>query len=286
MGYQPRKKLSRGAIRDYRKPLREKSKNRKRIRSPHGKPPLERAQTTTEKELSEASLKRLHTLGNQKFGSFPFSEHFDRWLTNVSAVLGEFEAHPDINVDKQFSEECSQTLSIISLQLKDRRLQETALDQELKNLAYYRDRLKQINAEYADIVSEIKGKKDREIRRLTISINRLKREQNKVIQMKTGLFRGVSKKDREQKEILIVEELGNKQTELEIVILNFKNQKEILKEEYEKKREPVLDQISDFKKKIRYMDMDGSLEERWFACEALIDAINNFLQRKARAQLL
>jgi hypothetical protein len=286
MGYQPRKKLSRGAIRDYREPLREKNKNRKSIRSPHRNPPLEKAQTVTEKELSEATLRRLHTLGNQKFGSFPFSEHFDRWLTNVSAVLSEFEAHPDINVDEQFSDECAQTLSSIRLQLKDRRLQETSLSQELKNLAYCRERLKQINAEHAVVVSEIKGKKDREIGRLTASINRLKREQNKVIQMKTGLFRGVSKKDREQKEILIVEELNNKQTELEIVILNFKNRQEILKEEYEKKREPVLDQISDFKKKIQRLDMDGSLEDRWFACEALIDAINNFLQRKARTQLL
>jgi hypothetical protein len=32
------------------------------------------------------------------------------------------------------------------------------------------------------------------------------------------------------------------------------------------------------------METDSSLEKRWFACEALIDAINSFLQRKA-AQL-
>ena len=54
---------------------------------------------------------------------------------------------------------------------------------------------------------------------------------------------------------------------------------------YEKKKEPVLDQLYDFKKKIRHMDSDGSLEERWFACEALIDSINSFLQRKATTKL-
>lgn len=285
MGYQRRKKLSRGAIHNYRKPLREKSKDRRHIRAPNGSPPIEKAQIITEKELSEVTLRRLHTLGCQKFGSSPFSEHFDRWLTNVSTVLGEFEDHPNINVDKQFATECAQTLAIISLQLRDRRSQETVLDQELKSVAYCRDNLKQINTEYATIACEIKSQKDREIRRLNSSINRLKKEQDKVIRMKTGLFRGISKKDREQKEIEIAEILNNKQTELEIVILNFKSQQKILQEKYEKMREPVLDQIEDFKKKIRLMETDGSLEERWFACEALIDAINNFLQRKATTQL-
>jgi hypothetical protein len=285
MGYQPRKKLSRDAIHEYRKSLQEKSKNRKRIRDSHGSLPAEKAQIFTEKEISEATLRRLHTLGSQKFGSSPFSEHFNRWLTNVSIVLDEFQTHPDIKVDKQFVTECTQTLSTIGSQLKERRRQETSLDQELKNLAYCRERLNQINSEYAAIASKIRGQKNRDIRRINSSINRLKEEQEEVIRMKTGLFRSVSKKEREQKEIVIVEELNNKQTELEIVILDFKNQQKILQDNYEKKKEPVLEQIYDLKKKIRHMDMDDSLEDRWFACGALIDSINSFLQRKATGNL-
>ena len=285
MGYQPRKKLSRDAIHEYRKSLQEKSKNRKRIRDSHGSLPAEKAQIFTEKEISEATLRRLHTLGSQKFGSSPFSEHFNRWLTNVSIVLDEFQTHPDIKVDKQFVTECTQTLSTIGSQLKERRRQETSLDQELKNLAYCRERLNQINSEYAAIASKIRGQKNRDIRRINSSINRLKEEQEEVIRIKTGLFRSVSKKEREQKEIVIVEELNNKQTELEIVILDFKNQQRILQDNYEKKKEPVLEQIYDLKKKIQHMDMDDSLEDRWFACEALIDSINSFLQRKATGNL-
>ena len=285
MGYRPRKKLSRDAIHEYRKSLQEKSKNRKRIRDSHGSLPAEKAQIFTEKEISEATLRRLHTLGSQKFGSSPFSEHFNRWLTNVSIVLDEFQTHPDIKVDKQFVTECTQTLSTIGSQLKERRRQETSLDQELKNLAYCRERLNQINSEYAAIASKIRGQKNKDIRRINSSINRLKEEQEEVIRMKTGLFRSVSKKEREQKEIVIVEELNNKQTELEIVILDFKNQQRILQDNYEKKKEPVLEQIYDLKKKIRHMDMDDSLEDRWFACEALIDSINSFLQRKATGNL-
>jgi hypothetical protein len=285
MGYQPRKKLSRDAIHEYRKSLQEKSKNKKSIRVPHGGLPAEKAQIFTEKEISEATLRRVHTLGSQKFGSSPFSEHFNRWLTNLSTVLDEFQAHPDINVDKQFLTECNQTLSNIGSQLKERRHQETSLDQELKNLAYCREHLNQINSEYATIASKIRDQKNREVRCINSSINRLKEEQEEVIRIKTGLFRSVSKKEREQKEIVIVEELNNKQTELEIVILDFKNQQRILQDNYEKKKEPVLEQIYDLKKKIRHMDMDDSLEDRWFACEALIDSINSFLQRKAAGKL-
>jgi hypothetical protein len=285
MGYQPRKKLSRDAIHEYRKSLQEKSKNKKSIRVPHGGLPAEKAQIFTEKEISEATLRRVHTLGSQKFGSSPFSEHFNRWLTNLSTVLDEFQAHPDINVDKQFLTECNQTLSNIGSQLKERRHQETSLDQELKNLAYCREHLNQINSEYATIASKIRDQKNREVRCINSSINRLKEEQEEVIRIKTGLFRSVSKKEREQKEIVIVEELNNKQTELEIVILYFKNQQRILQDNYEKKKEPVLEQIYDLKKKIQHMDMDDSLEDRWFACEALIDSINSFLQRKAAGKL-
>ena len=137
----------------------------------------------------------------------------------------------------------------------------------------------------ATIASKIRDQKNREVRCINSSINRLKEEQEEVIRIKTGLFRSVSKKEREQKEIVIVEELNNKQTELEIVILDFKNQQIILQDNYEKKKEPVLEQIYDLKKKIQHMDMDDSLEDRWFACEALIDSINSFLQRKAAGKL-
>jgi len=281
MGYQFRKKSPKDVNNEYRKPLKEKSKDRKHIHRRHEKIILKTSQAITERELSEATLKRLHTLGIQKFGSSPFSEHFNRWLANVIAVLGEFEAHSTMEFDDQFAIERSQTLSSIKLQLEEKRRQEASIEQELKNLATSRNRLKEINTEYKTKVNLIKGQKNTEIKRLNIVINQLKKEQNKIVQTKTSFFRGISKKDREQKEIAIAGELNNKQTELELLLLNYKDQQRSLQDEYEKKKEPILEQIKDFKKKIRDTETDGSLEDRWFACEALIDAINNFLQRKA-----
>jgi hypothetical protein len=281
MGYQPRKKSPKGAVHEYRKPLREKRKDRKRLRRGTARPIQEEKQTATEKEASELTLKRLHTLGIQKFGSSPFSEHFDRWLMNAEAVLGEFESHPTIGVDEQFLKECSQTLSNIKLQLEAISHRETALDQELNNLSDWKNRLKLINKEYATSSGAIKAQRNREIKRLYGIINRLKKEQDEVIRMKTGFFRGVSRKSREQKETAIVQELNDKQTELELVMLDFSAKQKKLRAEYEGKREPILEEIKKFRKISQVMETDSSLEERWFACEALIDAVNGFLQRKA-----
>lgn len=281
MGYQPRIKSPKGTIHRYKKPLREKRKDRKRINRGNAKPINEKKHETTEREVSELTLKQLHTLGTQKFGSSPFSEHFDRWLTNVTAVLDEFKSHPSISADVQFIKECAQTLFNIKQQLEIICHKETALDQELNNLSDWRNRLKQINKEYATLAGMIRGQRNRETKRFYSIINRLQIEQDEVIRMKTGFLHGISKKNREQKEMVIVKELNDKQTELEVVILDFSAKQKELRTEYDRKREPVLEEIKKFRRIVQTMETDSSLEERWFACEALLDSINSFLQRKA-----
>lgn len=281
MGYQPRIKSPKGAIHVYKKSFREKRKDKKSIHRRTGKPIIEENYAATEQEVSELTLKRLHTLGNQRFGSFPFSEHFDRWLSNVTAVLSEFESYPDMSLDDQFIMERSEALSTIKLQLDHRRSKEVTVDQETKNLSFWKARLKQINTEYAIMTSEIKARKKGQLRRLYSVIESLKKEQEDIIRLKTGFFRGISKKAKEKKEIEIDQKLNDRQRELELVILEFNVGQKQLQDKHNRRKEPVLDQIKLFQKKIRDLDDDGSLEERWFACEALIDTVNTFLQRKA-----
>jgi hypothetical protein len=99
--------------------------------------------------------------------------------------------------------------------------------------------------------------------------------------MKTGFLHGISSKRREQKEIIIEEEISDKQRELELALLDSKSKEKNLRSDYERRREPFLEEIVAFQKRVEDLEEDGSLEERWFACEALIDAVNTFLQRKS-----
>jgi hypothetical protein len=276
MGYQPHIKTPRNNTHKYKNPLRPKNKTSK-----HQNKPQTEKTITTKKEISQKTLKQLHTLGNQKFGSSPFSDHFDRWLINVETVLEEFEAHPDITVDEQYQKESSQTLSIIKLQLEELRQKEVTLDQEQKILSYCKSNLKQINTNYLTAVNELRQRKNRANKPLHSSIEQLKKDQAQIIRVKAGFLRGISKKEREQKEFAIAEELDVKQKDLEMALLEFRAQQKLLQNQYHTDREPVLEQIKELKKKIRDLETDNSLEERWFACQALIDTVNMFLQRKA-----
>jgi hypothetical protein len=284
MRYQPRKTSPKGAVHGYRKPLRERKKERKRLRVTLSQPIIEEKRTVSEREIAEVTLKRLHTLGIQKFGSSPFSTHFDRWLMNVTAVLEEFELHPNMKVDEEYLRERSQALDSIKQQLESLSRKEATLDQEVKVLSDQRSHLKQINTEYATQAGVVRGQRNREIKRLTIIINRLKKEQDQVIRMKTGFFHGISKKAREEKESVIAKELNERQTELELVMLDFTAKQKALREQCDAKREPVLEEIKKHRQTVQTLEADGSLEERWFACEALIDAVNMFLMRKATQQ--
>jgi hypothetical protein len=275
MGYLPRKNMSKGAP---RKSLREKGRRNKRSQS---RIVEEDNRPVTAKKISEITLRRLHTLGSQKFGSSPFNQHFDRWCSNVEAVLTEFESHPTFGVDDEFLRECTQTLYVIKQQLEDRRHKEFTVDQEIARLSECRNHIQQINTEYIAAIKEVKAQKSLEAKRLHRDISTLKKEQERVIRMKTGFLRGISKKQRENKEAEVAQRLTDKQTELELITLNFNARQRKLREEYEEEREPVLEQIKLYRQQIRNTETDSSLEDRWFACETLIDAVNAFLQRKA-----
>ena len=279
MGYQPRIKSSRNTANKKTKSLREKSKTKKGYPRRLGGQNETVQPVVTTAEFVELTLKRLHTLGAQKFGSSPFSEHFTRWLANIEAVLGEFERY--FLVDELFRVECTETLNVVCLQLDERRQKEVIAEQETKNLQYCRGALKQINIDYAIAINTLKTPKNHEINHLNSRIEQLKSDQDRIIRLKTGFWRGISKKEREQKEFAVIEALNEVQAALELTVLNFKAQQKVLREQFEHKREPIQKQIQSLQKKVQETETDGSLEERWFACEALADTINGFLQRKA-----
>lgn len=280
MGYQPTNRPRKKAVRQF-KPLREKTKERKRIRRGHTHNLEEESQVLSEQEIAQNTLKRLHILGNQKFGSFPYSEHFDRWIKTVEVVIAEFTTNPNIGIDEEFTHDITQAFKVVKGSLDLIRRRESTVNLELSKLLEAKTKLQYINNEYAAQTSTVRGKKNSEIRRLNREIERLKREQDEVIRMKTGFLHLVSKKKREQKEIDIVEELASKQNMLELSILDLKQSQKVLRDEFDKKRDPVIEEIKKYQKHIDDLEEDGSLEERWFACEALSDAVNMFLQRKS-----
>ncbi|MCL2288283.1 MAG: hypothetical protein FWC33_03775 [Candidatus Bathyarchaeota archaeon] len=284
MGYRPRTHASKKTNREYKKDFQKKKQPNKRLSKQDTKQVWEEKPVSSYQQVFEITLKRLHTLGNQKFGSSPFSEHFNRWLLNVETVLKEFESQPDVNIDEQFTKEREQVVSAIKMQLENRRQQETKLEIQINSVPDSKNRLQQTKKEYLAKAVMLKNQKIITVKKLNKEMEKLKEEQHQIIKIKTGFFRGITKKEREQRETLAMQRYSDKQQELEVTVLDFKERQKRLREDYENKCVPLLEEIKNFQKCTKEMNEDNSLEERWFACEALSDAVNNFFQRKISKQ--
>jgi uncharacterized phage infection (PIP) family protein YhgE len=234
----------------------------------------------TLEETVDRTLNMLQKLGNQIFAVSPFSEHFDRWLTDLKVVMSEFESNPNISADDQFAKERSETLANVEAKFEERRREEASGDEAFRKLSDNKLLLQQIEQEYADKKSEIEARKDGETKRLSKNVDGLRQELDRLAGTKTGFFRSMSKKVKAQKEAETNQRLSSAQGELASAVKNFAVEQEKLREEYEKKRQPLLDEMRDEQKEIESQEEDGSLEARRAACEALANSVNALSQRR------
>jgi hypothetical protein len=280
MGYRPQTSSPRNAGRGYQTSRYEKKKSRGKKHRSRGKYLLEENHVPTSEEVVEKSRGRLRNLGNQTFAFSPFSEYFDDWLVNLKDVLIDFESSPSISVDEQFVKERSQILSNVERELEERRHNESAHERDAACLSDNKRLLEQTEEEYATRNREIEGRKNSEIKRLHSNIDSLRGELDDVARMKAGLFRAISKKAKAQKEVETTQRLNTAQRELALAVQGFTADQERLRDEYERKKQSVIEQIRDHQKEIENPETDGSREDRRVACEALVNAVNALLQRK------
>lgn len=229
----------------------------------------------------DRTLKRLSNLGNQVFAVSPFNEHFGRWLVDLRMVLSEFESNDIITVDDEFMKERSQTLSNVELELENRRSEEASADETFKSLSANRILLEQIEKDHLAKMKEAERKNDVKVKRLSTNVDGLRQELDSIARMKTGIFRGVSKKTKARKEAEATQKLNLALKEVASAEQNFVAEQERLRTEYEKRKQPVVEQITVMEKEVEKQDVDGSLEARKAACETLINAVNAFVERKA-----
>jgi hypothetical protein len=203
----------------------------------------------------------------------------------VETVLDEFETKPDIDIDKQFTEERTQVLTTVKLQLEKHRQVEESVEKQINSLSDTKNRLQQTHKKHLAKAVALRGKKNVALKRLNREIEILKMEQDQIVKLKTGFFRGLSRKEREEKENMAVQRYMEKQQEFEIITLYFKEKQKQLKEEFESEQDPLFEKVKSFQTCTKEIEEDKSLEDRWFACESLRDIINNFYQRKTSTPL-
>jgi hypothetical protein len=195
-------------------------------------------------------------------------------------ILSEFESSLGITADDQFVKERSQIISNVELDLEKKRTEEASAGEIVKSLSENRILLERIGEDYAATARNVEKQKDTEIKRLSVHVDGITEELNRIGRMKTGIFGAISKRAKEQKEAETKERLNAAQSELASVAQHFTDEQEELRGKYERSKQSVVEKIRDHQKEIERQDIDDFLEARGAACEALIRAVNSFLERK------
>jgi len=263
-------------------PRREKAKvkvREKKHRS-SGSFISEENQAPTIEEVAERTVNTLRNLGKQRFAVSPFSEHMSRWLVNLKDVLSEFEESPGTAVDDQFAKERTQILSTVELDLGKIRDKEAYSGEAFKIVSDNRILLEQMEKDYAAKMKEIEERKNTEIKCLTGNVDAIKEELDRIVRMKTGIFRAISKEAKAKKEAEETQRLNAAQSELTSTVQRFTTEQEKMRDEHERRKQAINEHIRDQEKEVESQEIDGSLETRRAACGALANAINLFLQRK------
>jgi hypothetical protein len=279
MGYQSHVKGSRSTGRGRRAPRREKTKAKEHKHPPVGKYAPETDNVPTSEEAVNKTLNTLHNLGNQRFALAPFSEHLNRWLLNLNQAISEFESDPRMSPDNQFTKEYSQIITNIESDLEKTLQKEATATKAIKSLSEDRVLLEQIEKNYSEATLEIQHRKAAESKRLSMNRDLCKEELDHIAQMKTGIVR-MSKKNKAQKEAEATQLVNTAESELASTNERFAEEQEKLKQEYQRKKQPIIERIQEYEKEIQNQEIDSTLEGRQAACEALINTVNSFLQRK------
>ena len=284
MSYRSQTSSRRNTGRGRRKLHHEKAKSKGHKHRVHDKYLLEETEAPTAEEVVEKTLGRLHSLGDQTFAFSPFSQYFDDWLLSLKSVLSEFESNPEVSVDEAFVKERLQVISNVEYKLAEKRRAEAVLLETTQKLADQNHFLVQIDVEYAAATRELSSKRNREIKRLTRKVHDLEEELEESNQMKTSIFSPFARRAKSQRVEAVTRKLNSAKSKLEEVVKAFEVDQEKLHDKYEVRKQAVIEQVRKLEKKIEGLETDGSVEDRRVACEALVNAVKAFLERKTRLQ--
>lgn len=284
MASQPRARTPRDFARRSEKARRKAKSERTR---PIDTYRMEEKHVPTSEEVIDRTLNSLSRLGSQRFAVAPFYEHYDRWLLSLRTLVSEFESSPALAVDDIFAKESSQVLSDVELALKERRIKEASRDEAIRksnqNLLDARTVLSQTEREYAAKAKELAASKEQAVKTVASRVGKFRDELNRIVKIRAGFLRGISKRAKAQKEAEASQRLDSTKSELAKIERSFATEQQKLQQEYKERKRRILEQIANHEKEIENLEagsqVDDALDARHAVCDALISAVNAFLQR-------
>jgi hypothetical protein len=194
-------------------------------------------------------------------------------------MTSEFESNPAIKVDEQFVKERSQIFLDVEGALAEKRLQESNLTGEAKELSDNNHLLVETDKEYAEKTRELSFKRNADVQRLSTKIRELEDDVAGQEEIKISVFKVMARRRAAEKFAQTKQNLKSIKNELEVALQSFTAEQEKLHDYYEKKKQEITDRVDDLHKALEKLETDTSLDARQAACNALASAINSLLQR-------
>ena len=280
MSFKAQNSSRQGAARQFSKSAHNKKIKEKRKRNTVVY--IDEMPQTTAKETAEKTISSLSKLGSQVFALSPFSQYFDDWLINLRQVLLEFETNSSINLDEQYKKQQSQFLQEIDGKMAEKRLQETNLTDEAKELFNINHLITNADKEYAEKNRVQNNKRNIEVQKLNEKIRILEDQLANQQKIKISFYKLKERRASTQASIQTTQDLITRKTELEVFLSNFSAEQEKLHDSYQKLKQELSEKSDLLHKELEKLEVDPSLEERKNVCAALIENINNLLKRTSR----
>jgi hypothetical protein len=269
----------RGSGQKFQRTQHDKAKRKEQKSRSNSRQSLEETPELSTEELAEKTFGSLNKLGTQIFALSPFSQYYDDWLVSLRQVVAEFESDPAVAADEAFAKERLQTFTDVERALAELRLKEAQMEQTARTLSDTNHLLVDADAEYAHQTHELSAKRNGDIERLTKNTHGFEEELDRVRKMRTSFF-GFTKKAKTKKEAEANQKLTAAKAELEVAVQNFDVEQEKLHDEYEKKKQGLMEKIRELEKQIANIESDSSAEVRQATCNTLTSVVKASLQRK------
>jgi hypothetical protein len=277
MTYRPQTGGRRNPGRQFSKSAHDKKVKEKKQRA-SGKY-VEEQPEISQKEVVEKTLGALNRLGNQIFALSPFSQYFEDWLVNLRQTISEFESSPIIDADEQFAKERSQIFLDVEASLAERKLQESNLTGEAKELADNNHLLVETDKAYAEKTRELSHKRNSDVQQLSTKVRELEEDVASQEEIKISVFKVMARRRAAEQLTQTRKELLAAKNELEIALQSFTAEQEKLHDNYEKKKQEISERVDALHKELEKLEVDTSVDVRKAASDALACAINSLIQR-------
>ena len=242
-------------------------------------------------QVSSRTLNALEHLGTQRFALPPFSEHFERWIKDVEAVLTEFETELPNIADQPYRVTVQNVLPTLREALRKQVDAEKDTSGEasrlLQELTACELELSKLEHDYGTRTNETRKRHERALGKLKGEIDLLDKRRLKLLRKRPSIFERVLHRSNTKLE-QNTSALQSKRTDFGHKGTLLQQELDELRANYEVKRGQLSERQQSLRTKLTEFNRNTSndaLEARNSACQELCRAVAQAVDRSSKAQL-